>query len=67
MTTKIALFGSFASALTVTLLMWIAGYDWLATLGTAAVICAALPDMLLRHGASALAEGNAAGRSRDGV
>jgi hypothetical protein len=36
MTTKIALFVSFAAAVTVTLLMWIAGYDWLATLGTAA-------------------------------
>jgi hypothetical protein len=49
MTTKIARFVSFAAALTVTLLMWIAGYDWLATLGTAAVSCAALPDMLLRQ------------------
>jgi hypothetical protein len=49
MTTKIALFVSFAAAVTVTLFMWIAGYDWLATFGTAAVSCAVLRDLLLRQ------------------
>jgi hypothetical protein len=51
MTTKIALFVSFAAAVTVTLLMWIAGYDWLATLGTAALTCVVVPDLLLSKSA----------------
>jgi hypothetical protein len=69
MTKRIAWFASFTTAVTVTLLMWIAGYDWLTTLGTAAVSCVALPDMLLRQRSNRLTSrarrtDNAAGRSR---
>jgi hypothetical protein len=46
---RIAWFASFTSAATVGLLMWVAGYDWPGTLGTAALSCVALADLMLRQ------------------
>jgi hypothetical protein len=49
MTKRIAWFATFTSAATVGLLMWVAGYDWPGTLGTAALSCVALADLMLRQ------------------
>jgi hypothetical protein len=46
MTKKIAWFASFGIAVTVTLGMPLLNFDWLATLVTAAVACAALQRIL---------------------
>jgi hypothetical protein len=46
MTKRIAWFASFTAAATVALLMGVAGYDWLGTLGTAALSCVALADLM---------------------